>query len=257
MDVGEAGQPRHALVEARVVLHGAGAERKQPGVDGVVLLATAARSGAWPRARRGRAGRSAPCARARRGAGVNVSGSSRSTPVVSVRPISKISGSSMCERAIAGEGRRARQRSRHRRRSSGLGGSACDSSPRKWGSAWVAKWERGMGCRRPASPLPEGGGERRHRQHLLQRCDVRGAILVGVDLGARRRRSGRPAPAAGQQAARPARRRARPARPAPRPPRAAWPRHADRELVEEGLVQHLDARHPRRARRRASRRWRD
>ena len=38
MDVAEAGQPRHALVEAGIVLHGAGAERKQPGVDAEVLL---------------------------------------------------------------------------------------------------------------------------------------------------------------------------------------------------------------------------
>ena len=39
MDVAEAGQPRHALVEARVVLHGARAQRKDPGIDAVVLLA--------------------------------------------------------------------------------------------------------------------------------------------------------------------------------------------------------------------------
>ena len=41
VDVGEAGQPRHLLVEARVVLHGARAERIDAGVDGVVLLAEA------------------------------------------------------------------------------------------------------------------------------------------------------------------------------------------------------------------------
>ena len=41
MDVAEARQPRHALVEARVVLHGAGAEREQPGVDAEVLLGEA------------------------------------------------------------------------------------------------------------------------------------------------------------------------------------------------------------------------
>ena len=38
VDVGEAGQPRHLLVEARVVLHRAGAERIEPDVDRVVLL---------------------------------------------------------------------------------------------------------------------------------------------------------------------------------------------------------------------------
>ena len=38
VDVAEARQPRHLLVEARVVLHGAGAERIEPGVDRVVLL---------------------------------------------------------------------------------------------------------------------------------------------------------------------------------------------------------------------------
>src|SRR5690606_7835941 len=37
MDVADAGKARHLLVEARVVLHRAGAERIQPAVDGVVL----------------------------------------------------------------------------------------------------------------------------------------------------------------------------------------------------------------------------
>ena len=41
MDVAEARQPRHLLVEARVVLHGARAQRIDAGVDGVVLLAEA------------------------------------------------------------------------------------------------------------------------------------------------------------------------------------------------------------------------
>ena len=43
------GQPRHLLVEARVVLHRAGAERIEARVDRVVLLRRAARSGAPPR----------------------------------------------------------------------------------------------------------------------------------------------------------------------------------------------------------------
>ena len=37
VDVGKAGQPRDLLVQARVVLHGAGAERKQTEVDRVIL----------------------------------------------------------------------------------------------------------------------------------------------------------------------------------------------------------------------------
>ena len=38
MDVGKARQPRHFLVEARIVLHRAGAERIGPSVDGVIFL---------------------------------------------------------------------------------------------------------------------------------------------------------------------------------------------------------------------------
>jgi hypothetical protein len=38
MQIADAGEPRHLLVEARVVLHGAGAERIDAHVDGVVLL---------------------------------------------------------------------------------------------------------------------------------------------------------------------------------------------------------------------------
>ena len=40
MDVGEARQPRHLLVEARIVLHRARAERIEPGVDGSSSCAT-------------------------------------------------------------------------------------------------------------------------------------------------------------------------------------------------------------------------
>ena len=36
MQIAEARQPRHFLVQARIVLHGAGAQRIKPGVDGVV-----------------------------------------------------------------------------------------------------------------------------------------------------------------------------------------------------------------------------
>src|SRR5690242_13241553 len=38
MDVGQPGQPRQLLVEARVVLHRAGAERVEAAVDRVILL---------------------------------------------------------------------------------------------------------------------------------------------------------------------------------------------------------------------------
>ena len=91
MDVAEARQPRHALVEARVVLHGAGAEREQPGVDAVVLLAephvVPHRLG-LAEARQPERRASAPaCRAARRTCRLR----RRSTPVVSVRPISKIS----------------------------------------------------------------------------------------------------------------------------------------------------------------------
>jgi hypothetical protein len=41
MDVADARQPRHALVEARIVLHGAGAEWEEPGVDAEILLGQA------------------------------------------------------------------------------------------------------------------------------------------------------------------------------------------------------------------------
>ena len=37
MQVAEAGQPRHFLVQARIVLHGAGAQRIKPRIDGVIL----------------------------------------------------------------------------------------------------------------------------------------------------------------------------------------------------------------------------
>jgi hypothetical protein len=37
VDVGESRQPRHLLVEARIMLHRTGAKRKQPEVDGVIL----------------------------------------------------------------------------------------------------------------------------------------------------------------------------------------------------------------------------
>ncbi len=95
MDVGEARQARHALVEARIVLHRAGAEREQAQVDRVVLAAEA-RIVAH-RLRLGQAGEAdrAGCAPARRARGgrlgraveIHAGACSRS-------PISNISGSS-------------------------------------------------------------------------------------------------------------------------------------------------------------------
>src|ERR1700731_1396516 len=41
MDVGKARKARDLLVEARIVLHRAGAEREKPGIDAEVLLAQA------------------------------------------------------------------------------------------------------------------------------------------------------------------------------------------------------------------------
>ncbi len=51
MDVGEARQPRHLLVEPRIVLHRAGAERIEPDVDARNSSARAACNGAPPAAR--------------------------------------------------------------------------------------------------------------------------------------------------------------------------------------------------------------
>ena len=95
VDVGEARQPRHLLVEARVVLHRARAEREQAEVDRVVLPATGGCSGAPPRARTGRAGRSARL-RARPPRRVASPSAARRNRRRSARlsPISKISGSS-------------------------------------------------------------------------------------------------------------------------------------------------------------------
>ena len=133
------------LVEARIVLHRARAERKQPGVDAVVLLATGARSGAWPRARRGPAGRSAPCARAaetRRERSPARRGRRRWCHGA---PISKISASSMRERPVAGEGR---------------DDARCAASPAAW-------------------DVPDGSAS----QNLLQRGDEGRAVFVGVHFG--------------------------------------------------------------------------
>ena len=37
VDIGKARQPRDLLIQARVVLHGAGAQRERPQIDGIVL----------------------------------------------------------------------------------------------------------------------------------------------------------------------------------------------------------------------------
>ena len=103
MDVGEAGQARQFFVEARVVLHRAGAERVEPAVDRVILLRQPGEVAHDLRLAETRAGRSVPCRsrpprRLRNGAG-----SGRSTPQCPGESCSKISLSSICKPAIAAE----------------------------------------------------------------------------------------------------------------------------------------------------------
>ena len=97
MDVGEARQPRHLLVEARVVLHRARAERVEAGVDRVVLLRQPREVAHRLRLATGPAGRSRPCASGRRGGPSTLrqrrAGRRRCGPRM---PCSKISGSSSC-----------------------------------------------------------------------------------------------------------------------------------------------------------------
>ena len=106
MDVGEARQPRHFLVEARIVLHRARAEREEAGVDGVVLARQA--HVVAHRFRLGEAGQAdRPCARARRGAGRTFAARRnrrRSLGLADLEDQRLLDA----QRAIAGEGRRAR-----------------------------------------------------------------------------------------------------------------------------------------------------
>ncbi len=84
MDVGEAGQPRDLLVEPRIVLHRARAEREEAEVDRVILPAEAGVVAHRLAARRGRADRSGGCARARRDGSRRRALASKSTPVRAV-----------------------------------------------------------------------------------------------------------------------------------------------------------------------------
>ena len=148
---------------------------------------------------------------------MNGAGSSRSTPVTSRRPISKISGSSML---------------------------AAPRLPVKVGCAPARRRLSAGLVGRPCTV--------QHHEHLLAaRATIGRAILVGVDLRSRRRRcrsssSGRPA--SSRETGTP-----------PSTPFAAScsitlgrvARHADRELVEERVVEHARRPAPRQARRRA------
>ena len=143
MDVAEARQPRHLLVQARIVLHGAGAERKEAGVDAVVharqphVVAHRLRLGEARQADRSL--RSRPPSRGakcRRLVEIDA-GHLGAADLEDQRFLD-------AQRAVAGEGlRRGRQRLRPVR-----------------------------------SDGPDGSC-----QHLLQRRRIGGAVLVGVHLG--------------------------------------------------------------------------
>ncbi len=96
MEVGEAGQPRHLLVEPRIVLHRARAERVEAAVDRVVLLRQPGEVAHDLRlAEAGQADRALPLER-RRARSRCGGGSGRSTPQWPGESCSKISGSSIC-----------------------------------------------------------------------------------------------------------------------------------------------------------------
>ena len=203
MDVAEAGQPRHLLVQARIVLHRARAERKHAGVDAVVharqphVVAHRLRLG-----EAGQADRSLRSRPPRRG--VNAFGSSRSTPVTSVRPISKISASSM-------------RSARLPVKVFGAVDSAVD------------------GFGRTALPV--------HASTSFSACRIGGAVLVGVHLGRGDDDEIAQLGLVRRKPRRTARRRARPFAASFSITCARVARHPDGELVEERLVQHVHARH--------------
>ena len=105
MQIAEAGQPRHLLVQARIVLHGAGAERIKPGVDGVIHARQAHIMADHFRLAEARQADRRPCGAGRRAASSAICTSGRSTPVTPSRPSSKISAFFMIEAAVAGDGR--------------------------------------------------------------------------------------------------------------------------------------------------------
>ena len=95
MEIGQARQPRHLLVEPRVVLHGAGAQRIEPHVDGVVLLAEAGVVADHLGLGQARQADGRPCAAARPAGRDGAAAPGRSTPQRPASPCSKISGSSI------------------------------------------------------------------------------------------------------------------------------------------------------------------
>ena len=127
MDVAEAGQPRHLLVEARVVLHRARAERKDAGVDGVVVLRqahiVAHRLGLGEAGKADRLVRSSPPSRRRERLPARRD-RRRSVGAADLEDQRLL----VLQPAVAGEGRRAR-RLVAPASSDGLGGSACQQPP--------------------------------------------------------------------------------------------------------------------------------
>ena len=210
MRVGEAGQPRHLLVEPRVVLHRAGAERIEPGVDRIVLarqphvMAQRLRLAEARQADRRARARAAP----RRSA--NGGGASMSTPVVSRAADLEQQRLLDVEAAIAGEGFAPRRRS-----------PAAGRVGRPWLFmtslfAHQGRGERVAKAARSSSVL----------------VSVEATIKQIVEPGARREPRDR---AAGDDAARRQRLNHRRRR----------LRQPDREFVEEMRVEHLDAGHAR------------
>ncbi len=186
------------------MLHRAGAEREEPGVDAVVLLRAGARSGASSRARRGRAGRSA--------------------------------------RGAAGPPRRRRRAParRGRRRSSSDVGRSRRSAAR---SAAAPRLPVKVGC----SPVPASPGAvgRPWRFSITGPPSAPAAKAarsssVLTSVAATRSRSSRPAPGSRRETGTPPR---MPLPASASTTSAAGLRQPHRELVEEGLVEHLDARH--------------
>ena len=104
MQIAEAGQPRHLLVQARIVLHGAGAQRIEPGIDGVILPRQPHIMADHFRLAEARQADGALAAQAAQPRVIRLCTSGRSTPVTPSRPISKISRSSMIQAAVAGNG---------------------------------------------------------------------------------------------------------------------------------------------------------
>ncbi len=220
MDVGEARQPRHLLVEARIVLHRAGAERIEPGVDRIVLARQPHVMA--QRLRLGEAGQADGVRRA-----CAPSRSAKSARLVDV-DAGRLGAADLeqqrlldVEAAIAGEGARS---------------PPTAVSTGRVGRPWlfmiaVLTAPRAARRRRPRGP----------RRVLIS---VRGDDQQIVEPRAPARAA---RPAAGDDAA---------LAPAPRPAPPPACASADRELVEEMLVEHLDAGNRAEPSARDRRRWR-